>query len=62
MSVPNPRVRFRYEDYKSLPESMENRYELLDGDLLMVPAPSTTHQRISRDLEIQLIDYAMLHE
>lgn len=57
MTVPNPQVRFRYEDYKSLPESMERRYELLDGDLLMVPAPTTTHQRISRNLEVRLHEY-----
>ena len=57
MNVPNPRIRFRYEDYKSLPESMVKRYELLDGELLMVPAPTTTHQRISRNLEVLLHDY-----
>ncbi len=57
MTVPNPHIRFRYEDYKSLPESMEKRYELLDGDLLMVPAPTTTHQRISRNLEMRLHEY-----
>ena len=57
MTAPNPQVRFRYEDYKSLPESTEKRYELLDGDLLMVPAPTTTHQRISRNLEVHLHEY-----
>jgi Uma2 family endonuclease len=57
MNTPNPHIRFRYQEYKSLPESMEKRYELLDGVLLMVPAPSTTHQRISRNLEYQLIEY-----
>ena len=57
MTVPNRHIRFRYEDYKSLPESMEKRYELLDGDLLMVPAPTTTHQRISRNLEMRLHEY-----
>ncbi len=57
MTVPNPQIRFRYEDYKSLPESMEKRYELLDGDLLMVPAPTTTHQRISRNLVVRLHEY-----
>ena len=57
MAAPNPQIRFRYEDYKSLPESMEKRYELLDGDLLMVPAPTITHQRISRNLEVRLYEY-----
>jgi hypothetical protein len=40
MATPNPLIRFHYEDYQSLPESMSARYELLDGDLLMVPAPT----------------------
>ena len=57
MTVPNPQIRFRYEDYKSLPESMGKRYELLDGDLLRIPAPTTTHQRISRNLEVRLHEY-----
>ena len=39
MSVVNPHIRFVYEDYKSLPESMAKRYELLNGEILMVPAP-----------------------
>jgi hypothetical protein len=34
MATPNPLIRFHYEDYQSLPESMSARYELLDGDLL----------------------------
>ena len=41
-----PRVKFTYEDYKSLPESETKRYELLGGELVVVPSPSTYHQRI----------------
>lgn len=61
MSVVNPNVRFTYEDYRSLPESMEKRYELLDGDLLMVPAPTTAHQRVSRNLEFLLLQFTREH-
>ncbi len=57
MSVINPNVRFTYQDYKSLPESMEKRYELLQGDLIMVPAPSVLHQRVSRNLEYRLLQF-----
>jgi len=57
MNTPNSRVRFRYQDYKGLPESMDRRYELMDGALYMVPAPTTTHQRISRNLEFLLQQY-----
>lgn len=61
MSVVNPHIRFTYEDYKSLPESMEKRYELLDGDLIMVPAPTTRHQFISRNLEFILHGFVRVH-
>jgi len=42
-------VRFNYHDYLQLPE--DKRYEILDGELYVVPAPNTKHQRISRRLE-----------
>ena len=57
MSVVNPNVRFTYDDYQSLPESMEKRYELLDGDMVMVPAPTTSHQRASRNLGFLLLQF-----
>ena len=41
MSATKSPIPFTYADYKSLPESL-NRYELLDGELIMVPAPTTT--------------------
>ena len=40
-------VRFTYEDYKHLPESEHKRYELLEGELVMVPAPDWFHQSIA---------------
>ena len=45
-------VKFTYEDYKHTPE--DKRYELLDGELIMVPAPRTEHQRTSREIEFAL--------
>jgi Uma2 family endonuclease len=62
MSTPNPNVRFTYDEYKSLPESMEKRYELLDGDLVMVPAPTVLHQAVSRNLEFLLIQFVREHQ
>ena len=50
MSSPNPAIPFTYDDYRSLPESMSPRYELLQGDLLMVPSRSYRHQRVSSNL------------
>lgn len=40
MSV--PREKITYQDYLQLPE--EQRYEVLEGDLRMVPAPGILHQ------------------
>ena len=55
-------IKFTYADYKSLPESMSERYELLDGELIMVPAPTTTHQRVSRNLGHLLWAFIREHE
>jgi Uma2 family endonuclease len=46
-------VRFNYDDYLQLPE--DKRYEILDGELYVVPAPNTRHQRISKKIETALI-------
>jgi len=48
------KIKFTYEDYKSLPESETKRYELLEGELIMVPSPNEYHQRISGNLEFIL--------
>lgn len=48
------KIKFTYEDYKSLPESETERYELLEGELVMVPSPTEYHQRISGNLEFIL--------
>jgi len=57
MSSTNTKIKFTYRDYKGLPESETKRYELLEGELIMVPSPSTYHQRISGNLEFLLRDF-----
>lgn len=42
-------IKFTYQDYLLLPE--EKRYELIEGELFMVPSPDVEHQELSRDLE-----------
>jgi len=49
-------VRFTYSDYLRLPE--DKRYEILDGELHVVPAPSSRHQRVAINLEVALFQYA----
>jgi Uma2 family endonuclease len=48
-------VRFNYRDYLLLPE--EKRYEILEGELFVVPAPNIRHQRLCRDL----LDFLLHH-
>lgn len=48
----NTALRFTYQDYLQLPE--DRRYEIIDGDLYMVPAPIPYHQKISGNLEFFL--------
>jgi Uma2 family endonuclease len=44
------------ENYKLLPETGP-RYQLIQGDLYMAPAPNRFHQEISRNLEFELQGY-----
>ena len=48
MITPNPAIKFTLEDYKHTPD--DKRYELLDGELIMAPAPNLGHQRIDMNL------------
>ena len=57
MSGIRPRIPYTYDDYRTLPESMDRRYELLQGELYMVPAPNTAHQIISADLQYLLTQH-----
>ena len=52
MATQRSRIKFTYEDYRHTPE--DKRYELLDGELIMVLAPRTAHQRTSRDILIPI--------
>ena len=40
--------KYTYEDYLKTPDN--ERYELIEGDLLMTPSPKTVHQRIAGNL------------
>jgi Uma2 family endonuclease len=57
MNATKSPIPFTYEDYKSLPEAMDRRYELMDGELCMVPAPTTIHQDISQNIEFLLVQH-----
>lgn len=48
-------IKFTYEDYLHLPE--DKRYELIDGEVHMVPAPVPYHQDVSRKLVVRLNEF-----
>ena len=49
-------VKFTYDDYLLLPE--DKRYEIVEGELLLVPAPNILHHDILRELATALNAYA----
>ena len=55
--VTNPQVRLTVRDYLDIPEEDENRYELIDGELYIAPAPSWEHQESIGNLYSILRDF-----
>lgn len=52
--------RYTYKDYLETPD--DDRYELIEGELLMAPAPIPKHQRISGRLDFALRKFVMEKE
>ena len=50
-----PVLKFTYEDYRTAPP--DKRYELLDGELLLTPAPNLKHQRLQLRLGMRLAQF-----
>ena len=59
MASTQPIVKFTYEDYLTTPA--DERYELLDGDLIMVPAPNLKHQHVLGNLHYHLRQFITEH-
>ena len=59
MATTQPVVKFTYEDYLTTPE--DERYELLNGDLMMVPAPNLKHQHVLGNLYYHLRQFITEH-
>ena len=58
----NRNVRYTYRDYINLPESEEKRYELIDGELYMVPSPTPMHQDFVFSVSKVLDDFVQRHD
>ena len=52
MVTTGAKIKFTYEDYCNAPE--DKRYELHDGDLVLVPALKEPHQKTSLELAVEL--------
>ena len=55
MATTQPVIKFTYDDYRTAPG--DERYELLDGDLIMVPAPNLKHQTVQLQLARRLAGF-----
>jgi Uma2 family endonuclease len=60
MSTLELRYDWDYSDYARLPDD-GNRYEVIDGELLVTPAPSPLHQLVSFRLAMELHAYVERH-
>lgn len=49
LHIPEGKIVLTYEDYVLLPND-RNRYEILEGELTVTPAPGTKHQSASANL------------
>lgn len=61
--VAKARIRFTYEDYRSLPYVERQRFELLEGELIPVtPSPGATHQWLCGELAFHLRRFVKEHQ
>ena len=53
MAMPDTARRYTVDEVLAFPDD-GNRYELVDGELLVTPAPSMPHQLVLGELAIEL--------
>ena len=60
MTIQTSQAPYSYQDYLNTPDDV--RYELMEGELLvMEPAPTTSHQRVLVNLTLLLAPFARDH-
>ena len=59
MAEAKPRTKLTYEDYRNIPD--DERWELLDGELVMPPSPSDAHQATLLELAWHLHSFVKQH-
>ena len=55
--APQTATRMTYEEFMALPEEEGKHYELIEGALVLNPAPVTKHQRVLRKMLTRLDRY-----
>lgn len=53
-------IQWTYAEYARLPDD-GNRYEVIDGEVCVVPAPGPPHQKVAARVFRALDDYVQLH-
>src|SRR5512138_1789239 len=60
MAMPAPHTQWTADMVRALPDD-GNRYEVVDGELFVTPAPSLIHQRAVLELALLLAPYLREH-
>ena len=60
--TPPPQGRWTYEDYARLPDVEGYRYEVIEGNIYMSPAPRITHQRAVGRLYAAMFNHVEKHD
>lgn len=61
MEAERARARWTWEEYARLPSEGSTRYEVIDGELFVTPAPSRAHQRVVGRLVARLVSFVEEH-
>ena len=59
MTQPRPGIKFTVADYMTTPE--DKRYQLLDGEVILAPAPTDKHQAIVVALLVAMYQFVHQH-
>jgi len=51
-----PKKVYSYQDYFELPDD-GNKYEIIEGELIMSPAPYTIHQDVMLNIAVDLVNF-----
>ena len=60
MSITGATPEWTYAEYARLPDD-GNRYEVIDGEVCVTPAPGPPHQRVAAELFVRLREYVRDH-